>query len=191
MESESVVQLAKKTRIHGGQRLHMLLPKMVARIIKEELWKAEKDRQRVPFKSFRAFVEHPLSEGLELPYEKLQQYCDDHEEATRLLKAANPQALALGDNQHSVGYDIVIPSVSGGKSGGNSPDYALRRLKRDRPDLAEKVIMGEMSAHAAAVEAGFRNKTVSVRADDAARAAKTLRKHYTLAELSAVWGAED
>jgi hypothetical protein len=32
----------------------------------------------------------------------------------------------------------------------------LKRLKRDRPDLADKVAAGEMSANAAAIEAGFR-----------------------------------
>jgi hypothetical protein len=36
--------------------------------------------------------------------------------------------------------------------------YDLARLKRDRPDLAEKVIAGELSANAAAIEAGFRKK---------------------------------
>ncbi len=36
--------------------------------------------------------------------------------------------------------------------------YTLARLKRDRPDLAQKVIDGELSAHAAAIKAGFRKK---------------------------------
>jgi hypothetical protein len=35
--------------------------------------------------------------------------------------------------------------------GGNSPDYALKRLKRDNPELAAKVVAGEVSAHKAAV----------------------------------------
>ena len=39
---------------------------------------------------------------------------------------------------------------------GNSETYLLRRLKRERQDLADKVVAGEMSAHAAAVEAGLR-----------------------------------
>jgi hypothetical protein len=34
----------------------------------------------------------------------------------------------------------------------------ISRLKRDRPDLAEKVAAGELSANAAAIEAGFRKK---------------------------------
>jgi hypothetical protein len=37
-------------------------------------------------------------------------------------------------------------------------DYDLARLRRDRPDLAERVEAGEVSANAAAIEAGFRRK---------------------------------
>jgi hypothetical protein len=60
---------------------------------------------------------------------------------------------------------------------GESAAYALARLKRDAPDLAEKVIHGDVSANAAAVEAGFRNKRVSVRVHNAQSAANTLLKH--------------
>lgn len=41
---------------------------------------------------------------------------------------------------------------------GNSRDAALRRLRDQRPDLHERVLAGEMSAHAAMVEAGFRKR---------------------------------
>jgi hypothetical protein len=37
-----------------------------------------------------------------------------------------------------------------GEVGGNSPDYALKRLKRDKPGLAAKVVSGELSPHEAA-----------------------------------------
>ena len=37
------------------------------------------------------------------------------------------------------------------KSGGTSESYTVRRLKRDRPELAQKVIEGEMSANACAM----------------------------------------
>ncbi len=40
---------------------------------------------------------------------------------------------------------------------GNSESYALRRLKRDREDLADKVISGEMSAN------GFEGSYVALR----------------------------
>ena len=38
--------------------------------------------------------------------------------------------------------------------------YVLARLKGDRPDLAQRVIDGELSANAAAIEAGIRKKPV-------------------------------
>lgn len=44
---------------------------------------------------------------------------------------------------------------------GTNPTYILKRLKRDRPDLAEKVIVGELSANAAAIEGGWSHKPLS------------------------------
>jgi hypothetical protein len=41
-------------------------------------------------------------------------------------------------------------------------DCVLARLRRDHPDLAAKVVSGELSANKAAQLAGFRTKTVSV-----------------------------
>jgi hypothetical protein len=40
----------------------------------------------------------------------------------------------------------------------NTKAHWLARLQRDRPDLAQRVINGELSANAAAIEAGFRTK---------------------------------
>ena len=62
------------------------------------------------------------------------------------------------------------------RQGGNSRDYILARLKRDRPDLAEKVMAGDMSAHAAAIEAGFKSKSYAIRLDDLEITAETLRR---------------
>jgi hypothetical protein len=39
---------------------------------------------------------------------------------------------------------------------GTGRSYSLARLKRDQPDLAKRVMAGEMSTYAAAIEAGFR-----------------------------------
>lgn len=41
----------------------------------------------------------------------------------------------------------------------------ISRLKRDRPDLAEKVVNGDMTANEAAIEAGFRKRMVSMPAE--------------------------
>jgi hypothetical protein len=48
------------------------------------------------------------------------------------------------------------------KRGSTSVASTVARLKRDRPDLAAKVVAGKMSANAAAVAAGFRVPSITV-----------------------------
>jgi hypothetical protein len=64
-------------------------------------------------------------------------------------------------------------------SNGDTAGRAVRRLNRDRPDLAAKVASGELSANAAAVEAGHRPRRFSIAEGDASRAARSLRQHFT------------
>jgi hypothetical protein len=59
---------------------------------------------------------------------------------------------------------------------GTSLSYTFRRLKKEAPELAAKVMAGETSANAAAVAAGFRERKVTVPYDPA-RAARILVKH--------------
>lgn len=69
---------------------------------------------------------------------------------------------------------------------GNSESAALRRLRKDRPDLHAQVLNGELSAHAAAVQAGFRPKTFTVRTDDPDRIVATLRRQLPPGVLAKV-----
>jgi hypothetical protein len=77
-------------------------------------------------------------------------------------------------NQHTIAKAI---GYHGGDRQGSNPilatrgrDYTLARLHRDRPDLANRVESGELSANAAAIEAGFRKKPTPL--DDLRRAWK-------------------
>ena len=60
---------------------------------------------------------------------------------------------------------------------GTSATYALRRLQRDRPDLADRVVEGELSANAAMIKAGFRTKTITIPIDPE-RAARSIKRHF-------------
>jgi hypothetical protein len=73
---------------------------------------------------------------------------------------------------NSKGYNVTLASKRG-----NRLSYTLRRLKRDRPDLAQKVVTEEMSANAAAIEAGFRKKYLSIPIDPK-RAAASIKRHF-------------
>ncbi|NDD12221.1 MAG: hypothetical protein EB072_06150, partial [Betaproteobacteria bacterium] len=77
--------------------------------------------------------------------EDLLTLCESRPDVQALIRAevASTPLAAHGSNQHSAGLDIVNST-----DGGNSQTYLLKRLKRDRPELAERVIRGELSASA-------------------------------------------
>jgi hypothetical protein len=66
------------------------------------------------------------------------------------IRRATGKANPHGTNQHGGHGNTTSSTV------GTTATNTLRRLKRDRPDLAERVVAGEISANAAAIEAGFR-----------------------------------
>lgn len=68
---------------------------------------------------------------------------------------------------------------------GNSSSYGLQRLERERPDLHERVRSGELSAHAAMVEAGFRKRSV-VLSPDPLQAGRRLCEVYGPGELRVI-----
>lgn len=74
------------------------------------------------------------------------------------------------DNVHDCFKEKARPT-------GNTKSAALRRLRKDRPDLHKQVIDKNMSAHKAMVEAGFRKKTISISITDPESAAKAILKH--------------
>jgi hypothetical protein len=67
--------------------------------------------------------------------------------------------------------------------GGTNPVYTLRRLKRDNPELAERVVNGELSANAAAIQAGFRKPTKTIPIDSPESAVQALLRVFTSAQL--------
>jgi hypothetical protein len=71
---------------------------------------------------------------------------------------------------------------------GNSSHAAIRRLRKDRPDLYARVMAGELSPHAAAVAAGFRRKVISVPLDPE-RAAAALKRHFSPEERAVIAAA--
>lgn len=66
---------------------------------------------------------------------------------------------------------------------GDSPEYAIARLKRDNPDLAQRVIDGELSAHAAALQAGIKRRRAQILVDNPDDAIRGLLKFFTAEQL--------
>lgn len=144
----------------GQSNLTTVLPALITRIIRDQLWVGQRSFHGHEFKTFRQFVEDETSGGLGVKYNVLMDYCKHDTECTRLLKELEPELAKPGrptkDAENKVG------NTNNFKSSDNNATYAIRRLKRDRPDLAQQVIDGDLSAHAAAIEAGFRKRMVQV-----------------------------
>ena len=67
--------------------------------------------------------------------------------------------------------------------GGNNQEYTLRRLARDNPALLDKVESGELSANAAAIQAGFRRPTKTIPIDTPASAVRALLRVFSAEEI--------
>lgn len=130
------------------------VPKLLIRVIREELWRefyCEPMRSEVRHESFESYVTDDLPTGLGTTISMLKSLCQNDPAARDAIDRATqgPQGRRT-DLLYNI-QEVKAPT-------GTSKDAALRRLRKDRPDLHEKVIEGRMSAHAAAVEAGFRKK---------------------------------
>lgn len=69
------------------------------------------------------------------------------------------------------------------KHRGTDPAYSLARLDRDRPDLAAAVRAEQLTVNEAAIQAGFRRRTISISLS-VELVAKALKKHFTASQLA-------
>jgi hypothetical protein len=106
--------------------------------------------------------------------------CKKDDEALRLLREVVTGSHG-GDRRSEEATNDN--NVTDGRVTGNSKDYTLDRLAREDAELYEKVVADEMSANAAAIEAGFRDKTATIPIhkggeEQHERAAERLAKHF-------------
>jgi hypothetical protein len=149
----------------GGSAISSL-PGIISQIIERNLW------QRVwleplgcilEFDTFEEFVTTKSPYGYGTTIRDLKQLCRDYPIALDWIdKACMKGAGAPVGNQNASSAETTVDNVHGcleaERPAGNSRDAALRRLRKDRPDLHAQVLEKEMSPHAAMIEAGFRKK---------------------------------
>jgi hypothetical protein len=148
------------------------IPALVKRVLQEESWRyriIEKTGEECRFAAdeFVRFVTTPPLEGLGATVEALKNLCRDDRVAYDLIEQATQQADGGNNNPYGckgkqidpINVDNInvdskpeIPK----RPIGTSRDAALRRLRKDRPDLHQRVLAGELTPHAAMKAAGFR-----------------------------------
>lgn len=181
--------------LHRSNQGLRAVPELLRAAILERAWEkrviVETGEVFEGFPSFDAWVEAAAPKGLGADITLIKRIMADDAEAKDLLDRARQNP--VGNPTFSQPDRIAIPyniRNSNEAPAGTSSDYALRRLRKDRPDLHAQVIAGEMSPHAAMVKAGFmRRKVIIPITDDMMAAAQTLERQLTRAQSNALWEA--
>lgn len=117
----------------------------------EEYWRNRRPPDVSPkkFEFFLQYVEHPGPWGLDWKRQILQGFLlPERNNLWQKIEAQIPAVNVNGTNQHGEG--IMHNTLTQG----TSRSYQIGVLKRDAPEIAEKVIAGEMSAAEGMVLAG-------------------------------------
>lgn len=160
------------------------VPDLVIRVVNDDIWRefTTKMNNHVVHETFESFVESEPLAGIGTTISTLRRICTGSVEALDALDRALQRPKYLNRPRADLN-NIKDPSRY---PEGTSAEQALRRLRKDRPDLHSEVLAGNLSAHAAMVDAGFRPRTLSVRLDDPERTAASLRRNASPEFLAAL-----
>jgi len=173
MPPHDTIQSLQQSIGHGGKEVFDLVPLQLRNVLEDRLWADRKDRNGQPFRSFEAFTTHILWQGLESSISDLLLYCRKHPDVAELIRREVGDLPEHGGDRKS---EAAKDQGCNATLIGRGSTYAIARLKRDHPELAEKVVAGKLSAHAAAIEAGFRRPTIAVPAEPDAAIAALVRR---------------
>ena len=154
-------------------------PGLIKRVIEERVWECRSHHGRViELPNLRALITTKPIEGWGQDPKKIEAVIKDDAEALAMfreaMKVGQGKRVSLGDNV-----------TEAEPSSGNSLSYTLDRLKREAPELFQRVVGKELSANAAAIEAGFRVKTITVPLDPS-RAAAALKRSFSREEVDII-----
>ena len=161
-EADAVVDALGKT-MRSGEAGLKVVPALLVRLIDEDLWRDRvivKTGERVAFDRFTDFVTTEPLEGLGADLPILRRLCCGNPEALDAIDRVTQNA--NGGDRRSANrlYNVQTDAPAG-----NSAARSLRKLRNQAPTLHQRVLDGELSPHAAMVEAGFRKKTMTIPAD--------------------------
>lgn len=162
--------------------------KTLAELLATEAWRHYTSPlgQTCQAEHFVDWVTRPIPAGLGTTVANLLEIAKGDPDLTGRIESAARGETQLPVRGKETGRGRLIRPDNIRTNYGTGDTYTLRRLKRDRADLADQVIAGTLSAHAAAIQAGWRKRTMTIPVADAERIAAYLRRHLdddTLANL--------
>lgn len=158
IERGSLVQSAWDNFNRGDFCLNEF-PVSIIRIIEEKAWEKRFHRgQIIELPNLKALITERPIKGWGQDPAKIEAVIKDNPEALAMFREAMVEKPGGdGSNQYEVKHDGISDNITNSiLERGTSKAYTVSRLKNNRPDLFEKVVSGELSANAAAIQAGFR-----------------------------------
>lgn len=154
------------------------VPGLLKQLLAEEAWREFRPKRGEPirYERFEDFAQTKPVAGLGASVGLIKRIIRDDPEALDLLDRALQRP--TGAYEDDLEGDDNVNTFKISRPLGNSSEQALRKLRKDRPDLHEQVLAGNLSPHRAMVEAGFRPKTFTIRPDPPS-AAQTIARHMT------------
>lgn len=169
--------------VHEGESGLKYVPRLLLKVIETEAWRERYDtkaREVVKFESFGAFVVAEPTAGLGAPVDLIRRIVAGTEAEREVGKKLNEEVRAAGGHggdRRSTGFQGGGTTLKKGTA-----EHHIARLKRDDPELAERVVEGEVSADAAAKAKGWRKPRIVLTTPQ--RIATHLRKHLSSDQLS-------
>jgi hypothetical protein len=178
--NDNLVQ-ALRGALGEGQEGLKRVPALLRAVLVEDAWRDRYDqagRQSARFDNFAAFVTDGPTRGLGGDLGMVRRLIDDDAELVDLYTVALKRPSGRPQKSLSNRQDSA--------PAGTTKEASLRRLRKDRPDLHARVLDGELSANAAAIEAGFRHRSITIPVDRPERIAAALRRHLSPQDLDAL-----
>ena len=135
------------------------VPGLIRRIITEELWRERRVEtgEIVRLNSFRELITAKSFRGWETDPAKIEAIIRDDAEVLALWREAMKEQGKRNDLGNNV-PQVKEEEHPNREPRGNARAYTVSRLQSQRPDLFQRVKSGDLSANAAAIEAGWRTK---------------------------------
>jgi hypothetical protein len=156
---DDAVRALSRQMFHGGHALKEL-PGSLKEVLGRNRWNRPMWPERVDaktgevyrFERFEDFVTAEPLAGLGADLAKLEAICQDDADALVMLRKALVKPVGRPSGKRETSDNVT--NLDGGR--GNTKSYTLSRLQQHHPDLYERVKAKQLSANAAAKEAGFR-----------------------------------
>lgn len=164
---------------YGGSALSDV-PGLLKRLLQEDAWREFVTRrgEHVTHERFADFVTMAPLKGLGSDIDLVRRIAADDTVTLDLLD----QILKEGSRQGE--RTDIVDNIHEVRPAGTSQNAAIRRLRKDAPELHADVLAGRISAHGAMVKAGFRPKTVSVPVTRPEAVARALLKYMSADDIA-------